>query len=57
MFTANGREVAALHLRTCSNRTSGYMDPEPMTPKPPALLTAAAKRQPEFQIMPACTKG
>lgn len=33
------------------------MEPEPMMPKPPALLTAAASRQPEFQIMPACIKG
>ena len=56
-FTPNGLFVAALHFLTCSRSTSGYMLPLPMRPSPPALLTAAANRQPEHQIIPACTKG
>jgi hypothetical protein len=33
------------------------MDPAPIKPKPPALDTAAASRQPLHQTIPACTMG
>ena len=56
-FTPKGLSVAALHFRMCSRSTSGYMEPEPIRPNPPALLTVEASSQPEHQIMPACTNG
>jgi hypothetical protein len=37
----------------CSFKTSGYIDPLPINPKAPALLTALASRQPLAQIIPA----
>ena len=52
-FTPNGFVVAALHLVICSCNTSGYIDPAPIIPRPPALLTALASFQPLFQIIPA----
>jgi hypothetical protein len=52
-FTPNGLSVAALHLAICSRKTSGYIDPAPNKPKPPALLTAEANSQPLHQIIPA----
>ena len=52
-FTPNGFKVAALHFVICSCNTSGYMDPAPIIPRPPALLTALASFQPLFQIIPA----
>jgi hypothetical protein len=33
------------------------MEPAPMIPKPPDLLTAAANSQPLHQIIPACMMG
>jgi hypothetical protein len=33
------------------------MDPEPISPNPPALLTAEASFQPLHQIMPPWTMG
>src|SRR5438067_12162137 len=56
-FTPKERLVADLHLCICSFKTSGYIDPLPINPNPPALLTALAKRQPLAQIIPACTIG
>ena len=56
-FTAKGRSVAPRHLRICTRSVSGYIEPEPITPRPPALDTADASSQPEHQIMPACTSG
>ena len=52
-LTAKGLSVAFLHLIMCSLRTSGYIDPEPIIPNPPALLTALASCQPLHQIIPA----
>ena len=51
--TSNGLLVACLHLMTCSSKISGYIDPEPIIPSPPALETAAANSHPEHQIIPA----
>ena len=56
-FTAKGLSVAFLHRNICSLNISGYMLPLPIVPKPPALLTADAKRQPLTQIIPACMIG
>jgi hypothetical protein len=53
ILTPNGFVVANLHLRIWSRRTSGYIEPAPISPKPPALLTAAANSQPLHQIIPA----
>ena len=47
-----GLLVAALHFVICSSRTSGYIEPAPKRPSPPALDTAAASSQPAHQIMP-----
>jgi hypothetical protein len=33
------------------------MEPAPMMPNPPALLTAEANSQPEHHIIPACMMG
>jgi hypothetical protein len=33
------------------------MEPAPISPRPPALLTAEASRHPLVQTMPACTMG
>ena len=41
----------------CSRSTSGYIEPAPNNPKPPALLTAEAKRQPLAQTIPAWMMG
>jgi len=51
-FTPKGRSVAARHLRICSRRVSGCIDPAPSSPSPPALLTAAASRQPLHHTIP-----
>src|SRR4030095_11843504 len=56
-FTPKERLVADLHLSMCSRKTSGYIDPLPMSPKAPALATALASRQPLAHIIPACTSG
>ena len=41
-LTPNGLSVAFLHFWICSRKTSGYIEPAPINPKPPALLTALA---------------
>src|SRR5207248_11036739 len=51
-FTPKERLVADLHLCICSFKTSGYIDPLPINPNPPALLTALASRQPLAQTIP-----
>ena len=56
-FTPKGLSVAASHLRICSRSTSGCMEPAPINPNPPALLTAEASRQPLHQTIPACMMG
>src|SRR5690606_3967197 len=56
-LTPNGLRVAARHLRMWVRRMSGYMLPDPMRPRAPALLTALASSQPLHQIMPAWTMG
>ena len=56
-FTPNGRSVAFLHFWICSRSTSGYIDPAPKSPRPPALQTALASLQPLFQIIPAWMIG
>ncbi len=48
----NGLSVACRHLRICSRRVSGCMEPAPSRPSPPALLTAEASRQPLHHTMP-----
>src|SRR5690606_17319684 len=52
-LTPNGLLVAFWHFWMCSRNTLGYILPAPIKPNAPALLAAEAKRQPEFQIMPA----
>ena len=52
-FTAKGLSVASLHFKICSRKISGYIDPAPIIPKPPALLTADANSHPLHQIIPA----
>ena len=52
MFTPKGNFVAALHLRICSRKVSGCMEPAPINPSPPALLTAEARRQPLHHTIP-----
>ena len=52
-FTANGKLVAFLHFKICSFSVSGYIDPDPIIPNPPELLTELASLQPLHQIMPA----
>ena len=52
-LTAKGLLVAALHWIICCSRISGYMDPEPIIPNPPAFETADANSHPEHQIIPA----
>ena len=56
-FTAKGYFVATLHFWICSRKISGYILPEPITPKQPELLTAAANFQPLHQIIPAWISG
>jgi len=56
-FTPKGLPVAAWHLRICSRKTSGCMEPAPISPRPPALLTAEASRQPLHQTIPPCMIG
>ena len=51
-FTPKGFVVAFLHFCMCSLSTSGYMEPAPISPNPPALLTALANLYPLFQIIP-----
>ena len=51
-LTPKGLSVAFLHFWMCSLKTSGYIDPAPINPKPPALLTALANLYPLFQIIP-----
>jgi hypothetical protein len=41
----------------CASKTSGYIDPEPIIPKPPELDTADASFQSEHQIIPAWING
>ena len=45
------------HFLICSLKTSGRIDPDPIIPKPPELLTAEANRQPLHQTIPACIIG
>ena len=52
IFTPKGLSVAARHLRICSRKTSGYIEPEPISPRPPALLTAEASFQPLHHTIP-----
>ena len=56
-LTPKGLFVADLHFCTCAKNTSGCIDPAPIRPNPPALLTAAASRQPLAHTIPACTIG
>src|SRR5690606_4311982 len=51
-LTPKGLSVTFLHFWMCSRNTSGYIDPAPIKPNPPALLTAAANLYPLFQIIP-----
>ena len=51
-LTPKGRVVAILHFLIWSLKTSGYIDPEPINPRPPLLLTALTKRQPLHQTIP-----
>ena len=53
----HGFVVAALIFRMCSRSKSTVMVPAPISPKPPALLTAAAKRQPLHHAMPPAMTG
>ena len=41
----------------CCFNTSGYMDPAPIIPRPPALLTALANSHPLHQTIPAWMMG
>src|ERR1700752_5505811 len=41
----------------CVLHTSGYIEPEPINPNPPALDTAEANSQPLHQIIPAWIMG
>ena len=56
-FTPHGLSVAALSLVMCSTSVSGCMEPAPSSPRPPALLTAAASRHPLHHTMPPCMTG
>ena len=56
-FTPKGFRVASRQRRICSRSRSGVIEPEPISPRPPASLTAAASRQPLHQIMPPATMG
>ena len=51
-FTPKGLSVVDWHLRICSRKTSGCMEPAPIRPRPPALLTAEASRHPLHQTIP-----
>ena len=53
----HGLVVAAFIFLMCSISVSGCMEPAPSSPNPPALLTAAAKRQPLHHTMPPCIIG
>ena len=44
-LTAKGASVFFLHFMMWSFKISGYIEPEPIIPKPPALLTALANFQ------------
>ena len=48
-----GLGVAARNFRICARSSSGFIDPAPIKPSPPASLTAAASLQPDTQIIPA----
>ena len=52
IFTPKGFSVAALHFRICSRSVSGCMEPAPIRPSPPALLTAEASRHPLHHTIP-----
>ena len=52
IFTPNGLFVAFLHFKICSSNTSEYIDPDPIRPSPPALLTAAQSFHPLHQTIP-----
>ncbi len=52
-LTAKGLSVAFLHFVICWFKISGYIDPDPIMPSPPALETAEASSHPEHQIIPA----
>ena len=56
-FTPQGLSVAALHFCICSLSRSTDIVPAPIRPRPPALLTAAARRQPLHQAMPPAMTG
>lgn len=56
-LTPKGLSVAALQLAMCVLNTSGCMEPAPMSPKPPALLTAEASRQPLHHAIPPAMIG
>ena len=57
MLMPQGLSVAAFILSMCSIRVSGCILPAPSSPKPPALLTAAAKRQPLHHTIPPAITG
>ena len=57
IFTPNGLSVAAKHFCMCSFNNSGFIEPEPISPKPPLFETADASFQPDTHIIPACTIG
>ena len=53
---AKGLSVAASHFGYVPD-FHGCMEPAPINPNPPALLTAEASRQPLHQTIPACMMG
>ncbi len=57
IFTPNGLSVAAKHFCMCSFNNPGFMEPEPISPKPPLFETADASFQPDTHTIPACTIG
>ena len=50
-------DVEWVHFSICSFSNSGVIEPAPIRPKPPALLTAAANRQPLHQAIPPAITG
>ena len=57
MLTANGYAVAPLAFRICSRRRSGFIEPAPIMPSPPASETATASLLPAAHTIPACMIG
>ncbi len=52
IFTPKGLLVTSLHFRICSLNILGYIDPAPIRPKPPELLTDDANSHPLHHIIP-----